>query len=131
LSLILSYQYKHTEAGKLIYCTRTVQEMDKVLEELRELMVYREKEIKKMQEEAGPDHNIKPGNVLGVCLSSRRNMCIHPVVSRYDNPTKVVRLQLAHPSHYPCNSSDHRRHLPPASTVFDFFFLPRMRCAVT
>lgn len=30
LSLILSYQYAHPEVGKLVYCTRTVQEMDKV-----------------------------------------------------------------------------------------------------
>jgi len=30
LSFILSFQYKYTKAGKLIYCTRTVQEMDKV-----------------------------------------------------------------------------------------------------
>jgi DNA excision repair protein ERCC-2 len=31
LSLITSYQLKHAEVGKLIYCTRTVPEMEKVL----------------------------------------------------------------------------------------------------
>ena len=31
LSLITSYQLAHPEVGKLIYCTRTVPEMEKVL----------------------------------------------------------------------------------------------------
>jgi DNA excision repair protein ERCC-2 len=43
LSLITSYQLAHAEMGKLIYCTRTVPEMEKVLSELRELMDYRQK----------------------------------------------------------------------------------------
>ena len=30
LSLITSYQLAHPETGKLIYCTRTVPEMEKV-----------------------------------------------------------------------------------------------------
>jgi DNA excision repair protein ERCC-2 len=30
LSLITSYQYAHPQTGKLLYCTRTVQEMEKV-----------------------------------------------------------------------------------------------------
>lgn len=30
LSLITSYQLAHPEVGKLIYCTRTVPEMEKV-----------------------------------------------------------------------------------------------------
>ena len=41
LSLITSYQLEHPEIGKLIYCTRTVPEMEKVLQELKELMDYR------------------------------------------------------------------------------------------
>lgn len=86
LSFILSFQYKYTKVGKLIYCTRTVQEMDKVVEELRFLMTYRQKELKAKQD-AG--EAVENPNILGVCLSSRRNMCIHPVVSKYDNPNKV------------------------------------------
>jgi hypothetical protein len=31
LSLITSYQLAHPEVGKLVYCTRTVPEMEKVL----------------------------------------------------------------------------------------------------
>jgi Rad3-related DNA helicase len=60
LSLITAYQYKHQDVGKLVYCTRTVQEvrltnrntlalmlferlqMDKVVDELRRVMKYRE-----------------------------------------------------------------------------------------
>jgi Rad3-related DNA helicase len=43
LSLITSYQLAHPEVGKLVYCTRTVPEMEKVLAELRELVAYRSK----------------------------------------------------------------------------------------
>lgn len=85
LSLILSYQYAHPETGKLIYCTRTVQEMDKVIAELRRVMDYREKELSNM-----PDGSTNPRcKILGVCLSSRRNMCIHKRISQYDNPIKT------------------------------------------
>lgn len=35
LSLITSYQLAHPEVGKLIYCTRTVPEMEKVGAEVR------------------------------------------------------------------------------------------------
>ena len=35
LSLITSYQLAHPECGKLIYCTRTVPEMEKALPEAR------------------------------------------------------------------------------------------------
>ena len=38
LSLINSYQLAHPEVPKLVYCTRTVPEMEKALEELRELI---------------------------------------------------------------------------------------------
>ena len=45
LSLITSYQLAHPECGKLVYCTRTVPEMEKVLAELRVLQAYREKHV--------------------------------------------------------------------------------------
>lgn len=41
LSLITSYQLAHPEIGKLVYCTRTVPEMEKVLQELKELCDFR------------------------------------------------------------------------------------------
>merc|ERR1719316_2416363 len=48
-SLITSYQLAHPEVGKLIYCTRTVPEMSKALEELRVLIDFRTKELAKEQ----------------------------------------------------------------------------------
>ncbi|KAF0978535.1 hypothetical protein FDP41_002355 [Naegleria fowleri] len=65
LSLITSYQL--TEEGKtrkLIYCTRTVPEMEKVLEELNSLIEYRSKHVN--------------APIIGIGLSSRKNLCIHP-----------------------------------------------------
>ncbi|CAM9626346.1 unnamed protein product, partial [Chrysoparadoxa australica] len=66
ISLITAYQYAHPAMGKLIYCTRTVPEMVKCMEELKRVISYRTKSL-------GADGN----KVLAVCLSSRRNMCIH------------------------------------------------------
>lgn len=107
LSLILAYQYAHPSTGKLIYCTRTVQEMDKVLEELRRVIEYRSEILlgsvslssssssssssfpSEMNSVVPMTDEMKNPMILGVCLSSRRNMCIHPTVSKYDNPAKV------------------------------------------
>ena len=69
LALITSYQLAHPECGKLIYCTRTVPEMEKVLAELRVLQAYREKHVGKAAE------------IMALGLSSRKNMCIHPRVA--------------------------------------------------
>lgn len=56
------------EVRKLIYCSRTVPEIEKVLEELKKLMAYYEKE------------NGEHPKLVGVVLSSRKNLCIHPEV---------------------------------------------------
>jgi DNA excision repair protein ERCC-2 len=143
LSLITSYQFANPSAGKLIYCTRTVPEMNHVMEELATVLAYRANELQKQDEQLqqeqhqqssanraptnetstdientggtlvgnntgtdsrvakkprkiygkktgprsnmGPIHNTGGGqysgaggsNVLAVCLSSRRNMCVH------------------------------------------------------
>jgi len=69
LALITSYQLQHPECGKLIYCTRTVPEMEKVLAELRVLQAYREKHVGKAAE------------MMALGLSSRKNMCVHPRVA--------------------------------------------------
>uniref|UniRef100_A0A7S3V8A6 DNA 5'-3' helicase n=2 Tax=Chaetoceros debilis TaxID=122233 RepID=A0A7S3V8A6_9STRA len=45
LSLITSYQYANPSAGKLVYCTRTVPEMNAVMEELGVVLAYRAKEL--------------------------------------------------------------------------------------
>lgn len=131
LSLITSYQFSNPSAGKLIYCTRTVPEMNHVMEELATVLAYRAQELAKAehatqqfsgeqnienaaagQQEAaerskegadgsparkrprriingkkkgaragmGPIRDGKGAGgsgVLALCLSSRRNMCIH------------------------------------------------------
>uniref|UniRef100_A0A672QXU9 General transcription and DNA repair factor IIH helicase subunit XPD n=1 Tax=Sinocyclocheilus grahami TaxID=75366 RepID=A0A672QXU9_SINGR len=70
LSLIVAYQKAYPlEVTKLVYCSRTVPEIEKVVEELRKLMDYYTK-----QTEAKNDF-------LALALSSRKNLCIHPEVS--------------------------------------------------
>ena len=69
VSLVTSYQFQYPTTGKLIYCTRTVQEMYKTMEEIKRVIKYRASII-------GPAGE----KVLALCLSSRKNMCIHPRV---------------------------------------------------
>ena len=69
VSLVTSYQFQYPLTGKLIYCTRTVQEMFKCMDEIRRVIAYREQQV-------GPEG----GKVLALCLSSRKNMCVHPRV---------------------------------------------------
>jgi DNA excision repair protein ERCC-2 len=118
-------QHANPSAGKLIYCTRTVPEMNSVMEELATVLAYRAHELESQQEtentqptgdvedavgpntemvdaEASPTRKKarriyngkhKKGRsamgpvangrgaggsgVLALCLSSRRNMCVH------------------------------------------------------
>lgn len=70
LALITSYQLWKPETGKLIYCCRTVGEVSKTLEELRAVIAYRDLEL-------GP----QAPPTLALALSSRRNLCVHPMVS--------------------------------------------------
>ena len=71
LAIITSFQFAHPDAGKLIYCTRTVPEMTKCVEELKLVIQNRDRIL-------GEDR-VKD-KFLGLCLSSRRNMCIQPQV---------------------------------------------------
>jgi DNA excision repair protein ERCC-2 len=70
LSLLVAYLNHHrTEKIKLVYCTRTVVEMTKTVEELRKLV--------KRWELEGED--LRP--LVALCLSARKNLCLHPDVS--------------------------------------------------
>lgn len=72
LSLIVAYMKNNSsQLTKLVYCSRTVPELEKVMEELRKLIQYYEKEL-------GSDQNI-----VGLALSSRKNLCIHPEVGTF------------------------------------------------
>lgn len=71
LALVIAYmiEYPHM-VRKLIYCSRTVPEIEKVVAELKNLMEYYAKHA-----EVNP-------NLTGLVLSSRKNMCIHPEVMK-------------------------------------------------
>lgn len=69
LSLIVAYMVENPFAvTKLLYCSRTVPEIEKAIEELRVLFDYYKKQGREL-------------HLLGLVLSSRKNLCIHPEVS--------------------------------------------------
>lgn len=78
LSLITSYALsKPSNAIKLLYCTRTVHEMEKTLAELRFLHQYQITHL-------GP-----AAKILALGLSSRKNLCINPSVVSAENRDSV------------------------------------------
>ncbi|KAG6335367.1 hypothetical protein ID866_3730 [Astraeus odoratus] len=100
LSLIVSYQQVevilsgcvlclwrspqfHPAKRKLIYCSRTVPEIEKALTELKRLMAYR------ISCAETPEQKLKEERFTGVGLTSRKNLCIHPEVSK-EKKGKVV-----------------------------------------
>lgn len=70
LSLTIAYQMHYPEHRKIIYCSRTMSEIEKALAELKNLMGYRTKELGYVEE------------FRGLGLTSRKNLCLHPVVKR-------------------------------------------------
>ncbi|KAK8236612.1 to 3 [Phyllosticta capitalensis] len=77
LSLIIAYQQHQPEKRKLIYCSRTMSEIEKALAELKALMKYRTKEL-------GYEEDFR-----GLGLTSRKNLCLHPSVKREKNGSVV------------------------------------------
>lgn len=73
LSLIIAYQQHHPEKRKLIYCSRTMSEIEKALAELKALMKYRADQKGFVEE------------FRGLGLTSRKNLCLHPSVKREKN----------------------------------------------
>ncbi|KAG9300434.1 hypothetical protein G9A89_010059 [Geosiphon pyriformis] len=77
LSLIVAYQTHFPKQDrKLIYCSRTVPEIEKALAELKNLYQYR-------------TNNHCNKQFLGIGLTSRKNLCLHPEVSK-EKKGKVV-----------------------------------------
>lgn len=75
LSLIVSYQQFFPTKRKLIYCSRTVPEIEKALTELKRLMKYR------IESAETDEQREKERAFTGLGLTSRRNLCLHPQVS--------------------------------------------------
>ncbi|KAF9005645.1 hypothetical protein BDQ17DRAFT_1353521 [Cyathus striatus] len=83
LSLIVSYQQFHATKRKLIYCSRTVPEIEKALTELKRLIAYRISCAETEEEKE------KERNFMGLGLTSRKNLCINPEVSNEKKGTVV------------------------------------------
>jgi len=81
LALITAYmQQRPNDVTKLIYCSRTIPEMEKVIEELRKLLAFYKQEA------------VENMNCVGLMLSSRKNLCCHPEVSA-ERDGKLVDLK--------------------------------------
>ena len=81
LALITAYmQQRPNDVTKLIYCSRTIPEMEKVIEELRKLLAFYKQEA------------VENMNCIGLMLSSRKNLCCHPEVSA-ERDGKLVDLK--------------------------------------
>ncbi|THX31269.1 DNA repair helicase RAD3 [Aureobasidium pullulans] len=77
LSLIVAYQQHYPEHRKLIYCSRTMSEIEKALAELKALMKYRSEQLGYVED------------FRGLGLTSRKNLCLHPSVKREKSGTIV------------------------------------------
>ncbi|KAH3680743.1 hypothetical protein WICMUC_000177 [Wickerhamomyces mucosus] len=77
LSLTVAYQMHYPEHRKIVYCSRTMSEIEKALIELQNLMDYRSKELGYVE------------NFRGLGLTSRKNLCLHPQVSKERKGTIV------------------------------------------
>ncbi|EON99652.1 putative dna repair helicase rad3 protein [Phaeoacremonium minimum UCRPA7] len=70
LSLIVAYQQYYPSHRKLIYCSRTMSEIEKALVELKGLLKFR-------TERLGYEEEFR-----GLGLTSRKNLCLHPSVKQ-------------------------------------------------
>lgn len=78
LSLLVAYIHFHAaEKRKVVYCTRTVVEMTKTVEELKRLV----------QHWAAEGHPLS--SLRGLCLSARKNLCIEPRVASHVGAEEV------------------------------------------
>lgn len=76
LSITVAYQMHYPEHRKVVYCSRTMSEIEKALIELHNLMRYRAEQLGYVEE------------FRGLGLTSRKNLCLHPSISK--EPKGVV-----------------------------------------
>ncbi|CBK20345.2 uncharacterized protein [Blastocystis hominis] len=77
-ALYLAMKHSYPDLGKLIYCTRTIAELKQCMEELKRVVAFRKSKLE-----------YRYRSILGVCLSSRRNLCIHPKIDCINPDTRV------------------------------------------
>lgn len=70
LSLTVAYQMHYPEHRKIVYCSRTMSEIEKALIELHNLMEYRSNELGYVED------------FRGLGLTSRKNLCLNPTVAK-------------------------------------------------
>lgn len=77
LSVTIAYQLHYPSRRKIVYCSRTMSEIDKALAELKNLMDYRAKELGYVED------------FRGLGLTSRKNLCLNEAVRYQRNGTLV------------------------------------------
>ncbi|KAG5478123.1 hypothetical protein LSCM4_05523 [Leishmania orientalis] len=78
LSILVAYLHHHAhEKRKVVYCTRTVEEMVKTMGEMRKLLKHWEAE----------GEQLRP--LRGLCLTAKKNLCIEPSVASLMHPDEV------------------------------------------
>lgn len=70
LSVTVAYQMHYKDHRQIVYCSRTMSEIDKALHELKRLMKFRTQQLGEEEE------------FRGLGLTSRKNLCLHPTVKR-------------------------------------------------
>ncbi|TFK29934.1 transcription factor TFIIH complex subunit Rad15 [Coprinopsis marcescibilis] len=83
LSLIVSYQQFFPTRRKLVYCSRTVPEIEKALFELKRLMAFR------IEQAETEEQKEKERSFMGLGLTSRKNLCLNPDVAKEKKGTVV------------------------------------------
>lgn len=79
MSLIVAYILQYPDKlVKLVYCSRTVPEIEKTVGELKRLIEFYKKQTNKSDL-----------RFLGLSLSSRKNLCIHPEASKMHTGKEV------------------------------------------
>ena len=81
LSLIISYMSQHEEIEHLLYCTRTINEMEQGMMELKRLNYIRKQALHLSYDE----------NFLGIALTCRANLCLNSKCA--DLPTKQMLIK--------------------------------------
>lgn len=79
LSLIIAYMAQNEKVGPLIYCTRTLPELEQGIAELRNVHKTR-------LAVSGLDYD---KNFLGIALSRKSSLCLHPEISLLPNKNDI------------------------------------------